>query len=100
MAAPLLSRLQHMLEAARHIEQLVDGKTISDSEEDRVKSAALERFIEIISEASRHIPDGVKARHPEVTWPDVAAIGTSFGPSTTASTFASSGKLPSTIFRS
>lgn len=75
MAVPLLSRLQHMLEAARHIEQLVDGKTISDIEEDRVASAALERFIEIISEASRHIPDGVKAQHPEVPWPDVAAIG-------------------------
>ena len=30
---------------------------------------------EIISEASRHIPLDVKARYPEVPWPDVAAIG-------------------------
>lgn len=75
MTVPVLSRLQHMLDAAGHVEQLIRGKTISDIEQDHVASAALERFIEIISEASRHIPEAVKARHPEIPWPDVAAIG-------------------------
>ena len=72
---------------------------MADIERDHVVSAALERFIEIISEASRHVPDGVKARQPEVPWPDVAAIGKSCGTSTIASTSASFGKRPSTIFR-
>jgi uncharacterized protein with HEPN domain len=36
---------------------------------------AIERNIEIISEASRRLPDTMKARHPEVPWRDIAAIG-------------------------
>jgi uncharacterized protein with HEPN domain len=31
--------------------------------------------IEIISEASRHLSDELKARHPEIPWPKVAGIG-------------------------
>jgi uncharacterized protein with HEPN domain len=36
---------------------------------------AIERNIEIISEASRRLPAAMKARHPEVPWRDIAAIG-------------------------
>jgi uncharacterized protein with HEPN domain len=35
----------------------------------------VERGIEIVSEASRHLTDDMKARHPEIPWPKVAAIG-------------------------
>jgi uncharacterized protein with HEPN domain len=35
----------------------------------------LERSVEIISEASRHIPDEMKAMRAEVPWPRVTAIG-------------------------
>jgi len=36
---------------------------------------AIERGVEIISEASRRLPVAMKARHPEVPWPKVAGIG-------------------------
>ena len=36
---------------------------------------AIERNIEIISEASRRLPGAMKARHPEVPWREIAAIG-------------------------
>jgi uncharacterized protein with HEPN domain len=35
----------------------------------------VERGIEIISEASRPLTDEMKARHPEIPWQKVAAIG-------------------------
>ena len=35
----------------------------------------VERGVEIIFEASRHLPDELKARHPEIPWPKVAGIG-------------------------
>jgi uncharacterized protein with HEPN domain len=38
-------------------------------------SGFVERGIEIISEASRHLTDEMKARHPEIPWQKVAAIG-------------------------
>ena len=36
---------------------------------------AIERNIEIISEASRRLPGAMKARQPEVPWREIAAIG-------------------------
>lgn len=35
----------------------------------------IQRGIEIVSEASRHLPAGMKARHPEIPWSKVAGIG-------------------------
>jgi uncharacterized protein with HEPN domain len=36
---------------------------------------AVQRALEIISEASRHLPDDLKARHPTMDWRGIAAIG-------------------------
>ena len=36
---------------------------------------AVERGLEIISEASRHVPDGLKALTPGIPWRQIAAIG-------------------------
>jgi uncharacterized protein with HEPN domain len=35
----------------------------------------VERGIEIIPEASRRLSTGMKNRHPEIPWPNVAGIG-------------------------
>ncbi len=35
----------------------------------------LERCIEIVSEATRHLPEEVKSRYPDVPWPQIAGIG-------------------------
>ncbi|MGH7838122.1 MAG: HepT-like ribonuclease domain-containing protein, partial [Candidatus Binataceae bacterium] len=44
-------------------------------EPDRRKRWIVERGIEIISEASRHLLDELKARHPGIPWSKVAGIG-------------------------
>jgi uncharacterized protein with HEPN domain len=36
---------------------------------------AVTRCLEIISEASRRLPDDFKARHPEIAWTDMAGAG-------------------------
>jgi uncharacterized protein with HEPN domain len=36
---------------------------------------AVTRCLEIISEASRRLPDDVKARHPAIAWKQMAAAG-------------------------
>ena len=36
---------------------------------------AVIRCLEIISEASRRVPDDVKARHPSIAWKDMAGAG-------------------------
>lgn len=36
---------------------------------------AVTRCLEIVSEASRRLPDGLKARHPSIAWKEMAAAG-------------------------
>ena len=43
--------------------------------DDPVRRAALERFVEIISEASRHIPDDTRGRYPDIPWIKIRNIG-------------------------
>lgn len=45
------------------------------SEADWQRQWLVQRGIEIISEASRHLSSELKARHPEIPWQKVAGIG-------------------------
>ena len=42
---------------------------------DHLRQWFAERGIQIVSEASRRLPDELKARHPTIPWSKVAAIG-------------------------
>ena len=52
--------------------------TFEQYSSDQKTQRAVERCIEVISEASRHIPDEIKNRHPQIPWVDVASIGNIF----------------------
>jgi uncharacterized protein with HEPN domain len=71
----LISRLQDILEAIAAIAEYTAGKTFEDYAAARMLRDAVERNLERISEASRHIPMNLKARHPEIPWQKVAGIG-------------------------
>ena len=43
--------------------------------DDVFRQRGVERTLEIISEAVRHLPDAMLARRPEIPWSDVRAIG-------------------------
>ncbi|HXY57184.1 MAG TPA: HepT-like ribonuclease domain-containing protein [Methylocystis sp.] len=75
MRATLDDRLRHILRAIDDVRALLAGRTLETLEQDGVARAALERYIEIISEASRHIPENLKSRYPLIPWLDIAGIG-------------------------
>lgn len=68
-------RLSDMLEAIDAVVEMTDGINLGEYRQDLKLRLAVERCIEIISEASRHLPDALTARHPEQPWPEIAAIG-------------------------
>lgn len=72
--SPLL-RIHDMLESIKGIEQAIHGKTYRDYRKSWVLRSALERGIEVISEASRHLDPKLKAGHKDVRWADIAGIG-------------------------
>lgn len=67
--------LEQMLEAIGDIEQITAGRSFESYAADRPTRRAVERCIEIISEASRRLPPELKDRHPAIPWPKMAAIG-------------------------
>ena len=71
--APL--ELYDIEEAVQKLRHVLGGRSFEEIEKDFVLKAAAERFVEIISEASRRIRPDWKAEHPEVPWPKVASIG-------------------------
>ncbi|CCQ75221.1 DUF86 domain-containing protein [Magnetospira sp. QH-2] len=68
-------RLQHMLKAMEGIERLTTGKSLTEYQEAPDQAAAVERYLEIISEASRHIPQDRLSEYPDIPWRQVADIG-------------------------
>ena len=64
MAERTRQRLEDVLDAISQLELLVVGKKHSDLE-----------FVEIVSEASRHVPDEMRSKHTDIPWSRIAGIG-------------------------
>jgi uncharacterized protein with HEPN domain len=76
MALPSsIARLTDIIQAIELIRSEMAGMTVQTLESDRRNCWLVERGIEIISEASRHLSDELKARQPEIPWSKVAGIG-------------------------
>jgi uncharacterized protein with HEPN domain len=68
-------RLQDVLVAIANIEADTAVLDWTGYLADRRTRDAVERNLERISEASRHIPSEIKARYTAIPWHDIAAIG-------------------------
>jgi uncharacterized protein with HEPN domain len=64
-----------ILEAIARVEQVTRGKTFTDFENSWQLRWLVQRAIEIISEASRAIPNDLAGRRPEIPWSSVRGIG-------------------------
>jgi uncharacterized protein with HEPN domain len=67
-----LADIQHHIGLAQGF---VTGLSYEAFKDDMLRLYAVTRCLEIISEASRRLPDEVKARHPSIEWRDMAAAG-------------------------
>src|SRR5216684_1759781 len=67
--------LHDMLHNIRLAEEFARGHTFESLNADAKTLYALVRTLEIISEASRRVPDAVKARHHHIEWREMAAAG-------------------------
>lgn len=67
--------LDDILETIALVEDVIAGKTRQDFAEDRILGLAIQRAIEIISEASRHIPEEMLQFAPDIPWRSIRGIG-------------------------
>ena len=76
MVSPDLgSRLEDIRDGIAAIADFTAGRTFDDYSAQTMLRHAVERCLGIVAEASRHIPPGLRARHPDVPWRDVVAVG-------------------------
>jgi uncharacterized protein with HEPN domain len=66
-----MARLWDMLDAARAAISFIEGRTYRDFAEDRMLRSAVERMLEIIGEAARHVSADTREKLPELPWRSV-----------------------------
>ncbi len=75
MEARAVLRIGDIKRAIAQIRTLLSRRSFEEVEKDTVVRAAFERFLEIVSEASRHVPDAWKAEQPQIPWRRIADVG-------------------------
>ena len=70
--ASVIIQMRHQIDA---IQRWIANRSFDDFAGNMMLRNAIERSLEIISEASRRIPDTEKAKHPNIPWQDIADIG-------------------------
>jgi uncharacterized protein with HEPN domain len=71
----ILLRLSDIRDAISGIQNATAGVAFDAFANNWVMQRAVERGLEIISEASRHVPANLKALTPDIPWRQIAAIG-------------------------
>jgi uncharacterized protein with HEPN domain len=67
--------LEEMLAAIDAVDGAIDGRSQAAFQADSFLQLGVERALEIISEAVRHLPEDILATQPSIRWPDVRALG-------------------------
>lgn len=75
MPPSIEDRLTDILTSIMQIELIVSGKTLTDFKSDIISRAAAERFLEIICEASRKLPDDLKQQASHIPWRQMIDFG-------------------------
>jgi uncharacterized protein with HEPN domain len=72
---PQAPRLTDMIEAIERVLHVTEDLSLEGFEADWEKQWLVQRGVEIISEASRHLSDELQLRYPEIPWRKVAGVG-------------------------
>ena len=75
MKRSAIARLTDILTMIDAAADIVAGRTFADYRMDLVMRLAVERCVEVVSEASRHVPPESKDRFSAVPWSEIAAVG-------------------------
>jgi uncharacterized protein with HEPN domain len=68
-------RLSDIRTSISQIERITSNMTLERFASDITIRAATERFLEIVCEASRQLPDDIKQREPQIAWRKMVDFG-------------------------
>ena len=70
---PLVA-VQQMRDNARRVLTTAEGRSRVDLDDDEMLEAALIRWLEVLGEAARRVPDEFRSRYPDVPWQDTTDL--------------------------
>ncbi len=68
-------RLEDILGAIDDAAEILDGADFGAYQKSMIQQRAIERCVEIVSEASIYVPDGIQSAWPDVPWREIADMG-------------------------
>jgi uncharacterized protein with HEPN domain len=69
-----LVRLRHMLDSAQEAVDLIQGKSRTDLDTNRVLSLALVRLLEIVGEAASKVTTATREQTPDIPWSQIVSL--------------------------
>jgi uncharacterized protein with HEPN domain len=75
MPPTIEDRLSDIRASISQIERITSNMTLERFASDITIRAATERFLEIVCEASRRLPDDIKQREPQIAWRKMVDFG-------------------------
>ncbi len=67
-------RVQDMIKAIDEASAVLHHKSLEDFKIDRTAVLATVACIQILGEASKHVPDEVKKKYPEIPWSEIRGM--------------------------
>jgi uncharacterized protein with HEPN domain len=68
-------RLLDILRSISKIEALVEARSLDQFSDDEMQRMAIERYLEVICEATRSLPDNFKQEEPGIDWRKMTDFG-------------------------
>jgi len=69
-----MARLWDMLDAARAVMEFTQGRRLEDLLADRMLRSAVERSLEIMGEAARHVSLETREKNPNIPWTSIVGL--------------------------
>jgi uncharacterized protein with HEPN domain len=68
------SYIEDIIEHMKYAEEFIKCMTFEEFANDKKTVLSVTKCIEIVGEATKHIPDSIREKYPEIPWRDMAGI--------------------------
>ena len=69
-----VSYVEDIIEHMNYAEEFINNLTFEEFTNDKKTILSVTKCIEVVGEATKHIPDSIREKYPDIPWNDLAGI--------------------------